>query len=95
MPDIVEPLVLDLIEWVARSPRPYSEVIETWRTSCPRLTVWEDAVDKGYVTRQSVDGGGLMVAATGAGLKLLADNGRTVATKGAPGDRAAPSRQRV
>ena len=45
-------LVLDLVEWVARQPRLYSEVIETWRTSCPRLTIWEDAVDRGYVTRQ-------------------------------------------
>ena len=46
-----DPLVLDLVEWIAREPRLYSEVIESWRTSCPRLTIWEDAVDRGYVTR--------------------------------------------
>ena len=54
MPDTTDPLVLDLVEWIAREPRLYSEVIETWRTSCPRLTIWEDAVDRGYVARQCV-----------------------------------------
>ena len=38
-------LVLDLVEWVARSPHPYDAVMEAWRTSCPRLAVWEEAVD--------------------------------------------------
>ncbi len=38
----------------ARAARLYSEVIETWRTSCPRLTIWEDAVDRGYVARRPV-----------------------------------------
>ena len=52
MAEHVDPLVLDLVEWIAREPRPYSEVIETWRTSCPRLTIWEDAVDRGYVARE-------------------------------------------
>ena len=48
MIDTTDPLVLDLLEWIAREPRLYIEVIETWRTSCPRLTIWEDAVDGGY-----------------------------------------------
>ena len=47
MADAADPLVLDFVEWIAREPRLYSEVIETWRTSCPRLTIWEDAVDRG------------------------------------------------
>ena len=54
MTETTDALVLDLVEWVAREPRLYSEVIETWRTSCPRLTIWEDAVDLGYVARQPV-----------------------------------------
>ncbi len=48
MADSTDPLVLDLVEWIAREPRLYAEVIETWRTSCPRLTIWEDAVDRGF-----------------------------------------------
>ena len=50
--EAADPLVLDLVEWIAREPRLYSEVIENWRTSCPRLTIWEDAVDRGYVARE-------------------------------------------
>jgi hypothetical protein len=48
----INPLVFDLLEWLAISPRPYAEVMEVWRTSCPRLTIWEDAVDLGYVVRR-------------------------------------------
>ena len=40
-----EALVLELLAWVARRPRSYRETIEAWRTSCPRLPVWEDATD--------------------------------------------------
>jgi hypothetical protein len=57
-------------------PRPYSEVIETWRTSCPRLTIWEDAVDRGYVVRQPVAGAGVRVAITEGGEKFLRAHGR-------------------
>jgi hypothetical protein len=73
--DVSDPLVLDLVEWIARAPRLYSEVIDAWRTSCPRLTIWEDAVDRGYVARESV-AGGARVAITQEGRKLLRDNGR-------------------
>jgi hypothetical protein len=48
----INPLVFDLLEWLAISPRPYAEVMDVWRTSCPRLTIWEDAVDLGYVVRR-------------------------------------------
>jgi hypothetical protein len=75
MVDLADPLVLDLVEWVAREPRLYSEVIATWRTSCPRLTIWEDAVDRGYVAREAV-AGGVRVAITEGGEKFLRDNGR-------------------
>ena len=47
MSEIADPLVLDFVEWIAREPRFYAEVVATWRTSCPRLTIWEDAVDGG------------------------------------------------
>jgi hypothetical protein len=76
MPDTSDPLVLDLVEWIAREPRLYSEVLESWRTSCPRLTIWEDAVDRGYVTRQSVAGFGVRVAITADGVTLLRRHGR-------------------
>lgn len=74
-----EPLILDLVEWVARQPRSYGEVMEAWRTSCPRLPVWEDAVDRGLVERRE---GGAPVSVTAAGLAYLADNGRAVRRAG-------------
>ena len=70
MTETSDPLVLDLVEWIAREPRPYSEVIESWRTSCPRLTIREDAIDRGYVAREPV-AGGVVVAITADGEKFL------------------------
>ena len=76
MMEAADPLVLDFVEWVAREPRFYSEVIAIWRTSCPRLTIWEDAVDRGYVTREVIAGTGVIVAVTEGGKKLLRAHGR-------------------
>jgi hypothetical protein len=76
MADTSDPLVLDLVEWIAKAPRLYSEVIDSWRTSCPRLTIWEDAVDRGYVAREAVAGVGTIVTVTADGEKFLRDNGR-------------------
>ena len=76
MTDAADPLVLDFVEWIAREPRAYSEVIGAWKTSCPRLTIWEDAVDRGYVTRETIAGFGIVVTVTENGEKLLRANGR-------------------
>jgi hypothetical protein len=75
----VEPLILDLVEWVAKAPRPYIEVMDAWRTSCPRLTVWEDAVDHGYLVRERQDGGEVLVKITPLGRRHLRDSGRVPA----------------
>ena len=71
MTDTVENLVLDLIEWVARKTRTYEETMDAWRTSCPRLPVWEDAVERALVETDSSNGHAI-VRATAAGLALLA-----------------------
>lgn len=42
-------LTLQFLEWVAEAPRSHADVIETWRSSCPRLSIWEDAVLDGLV----------------------------------------------
>ena len=64
-------LVLDFVEWIAASPRRYCDVMEAWRTSCPRLTIWEDAIDQVLVQRCHVNGE-LSIEATEAGRDLLA-----------------------
>jgi len=77
MTELADPLVLDFVEWIAREPRLYAEVVGTWKTSCPRLTIWEDAADRGYVARERVAGFGLLVTVTEDGERLLRANGRT------------------
>ena len=42
-------LTLEFLDWVARRPRTYGEAMEAWRTTCPRLTVWEDAQATGLI----------------------------------------------
>ena len=49
MPDPVDTLILDLLEWIGPKARPYREVIEAWCTSCPQLPVWEEANARGFV----------------------------------------------
>jgi hypothetical protein len=65
--DTLTPLICDLLEWLERSPRSHAEVIDGWRTSCPRLPVWEEATDRGYVVRR-----GRFVEVTAEGRTLLA-----------------------
>jgi hypothetical protein len=67
MADNLEYLVLDLLEWLGSSPRPYSEVLDAWRTSCPRLPVWEDANDRGFIRRLNEPGRGQLVSVSAAG----------------------------
>ncbi len=66
MSDVIGPLVRDLVTWCARAPRPYSEVLDAWRTSCPRLMVWEEAVARGLVETRTTERG-LVVEVTPAG----------------------------
>lgn len=76
MSSTMEPLILDMLEWIAKEPRTYGEVMEAWRTSCPRLTVWEDAVDRGLVAREMRSTMGVMVVVTPDGREWLRTHGR-------------------
>jgi D-3-phosphoglycerate dehydrogenase / 2-oxoglutarate reductase len=67
----VDNLILDLLEWLGPAPRPYAEVIEAWRTSCPRLPVWEEANDRGLIERQTVRGRGPAVTVSALGAEYL------------------------
>ena len=51
-----ESLILDLLEWLAKCDRSYEEVMDAWRTSCPRLPVWEDANERRLVVKEYVQG---------------------------------------
>jgi hypothetical protein len=85
MPTAPPQLILDFLTWLAAGPRPYAEVMEAWRTSCPRLTVWEDAVDEGLVVRRALEGAGVVVELTPTGRARLNH-------AGAPGEDRHPGR---
>ena len=70
MPDTVEALILDLLDWLTVRDRTYEEVMDAWRTSCPRLPVWEDANERGLLTQDEVNGK-CVVRVTSKGLVLL------------------------
>lgn len=60
MSDVIEApmnaLVIDLLSSLAAGARPYGDVMSAWRTSCPRLPVWEEVNDRGFVARLTRDG---------------------------------------
>jgi hypothetical protein len=71
MSETVEALILDLLEWIGPGSRPYAEVLDAWRTSCPRLTVWEDANEQGYIATRFEPGRGEFVSVSAVGLEHL------------------------
>jgi hypothetical protein len=42
-------LTIQFLEWLSERPRTYGETMDAWRTSCPRLSIWEDALSAGLV----------------------------------------------
>ena len=68
-------LLAQFLAWVAARPRGYAETMAAWRTSCPRLQVWEDATAEGLVRLVAGVGatqGEVRVALTEAGRAALA-----------------------
>lgn len=65
----VSPLMIQFLESLASRPLPYADVMEGWRTSCPRLSIWEDAVLGGFVQYQA--GGERLVSLTPRGRSVL------------------------
>ena len=70
MTDAVDTLVHDLLEWVGTG-RPYAEVMDAWKTSCPRLPVWEEAASRGLLACSRDAGGVEWVRVTRTGEALL------------------------
>jgi hypothetical protein len=67
----VDSLVLDLLEWIGPDARPYDEVMEAWRTSCPRLPVWERANELGFLERRPGPTSRQMISVSPAGAAHL------------------------
>jgi hypothetical protein len=58
---------VELLAWVSDRERSYADVVEAWKSNCPRLAVWDDAVTAGLVTARRD-----RVALTERGLAALA-----------------------
>ena len=71
MNDPVEPLILDLLEWIGVGSRPYRDVIDAWRTSCPRLPVWEEANSRGFIDHSHEPGSAARVSVSNQGVAHL------------------------
>ena len=71
MSNAVDLLILNMLEWIGPKPRPYAEVMESWRTSCPRLPVWEDANAQGFLDHHHEPGRGTFVSVSTAGVAHL------------------------
>jgi hypothetical protein len=55
--DVIESLILDLLEWIANGGKTYDEVMDAWRTSCPKLPVWEEANELGFLAKEAAQDG--------------------------------------
>ena len=72
---MTESLTIQLLEWIEARPRTYAEAIEAWRTSCPRLSVWDDATTDGLI-RSNRANDAPTVELTPAGQAKLSANSR-------------------
>jgi len=74
--DPIDALILDLLEWIGPQSRAYSEVMEAWRTSCPRLPIWEEANERGFIERHHQQGIGVFISVTDLGHDFLGQHRR-------------------
>ena len=48
-PAIPKTLMAQFLRWLEERPRSYAETMDAWRSNCPRLSDWEDALDEGLI----------------------------------------------
>jgi hypothetical protein len=65
MPKPVSLLTVQFLAWVADRPRTYADVMEAWRSNCPRNPVWEDAVIEGLVCFENGSRGTVVLTSLG------------------------------
>jgi hypothetical protein len=74
-------LALQFLTWVAAGPRTHDDVMDVWRSTCPRQSVWEDMVIDGLVAFQN---GSKRIGLTAAGRTALAAQQPTAMCAGHP-----------
>ena len=73
MSTTTDALTRQMLEWIAARPRDRAEVMEAWRTSCPRLSIWEDACIDGLIDYEAGTG---KIILSAAGKQVLSMAGK-------------------
>ena len=81
MSDSPSLIMIQFLSWVADRPRSYAETMDAWRTSCPRLSVWEDAVIADLVRLEGEGGRVVKLTNRGAAVLRQAQNREPVAAR--------------
>jgi hypothetical protein len=79
MTDAPSLIMIQFLSWVADRPRSYADTMDAWRTSCPRLSVWEDAVITDLVRLEGEGGRAVKLTERGAAVLRQAQNQDTMA----------------
>lgn len=66
-------IMIQFLAWIADRPRNYAQTMEAWRSSCPRLSVWEDAIIEGLIRIESNANRGIRLTPQGAAVLAKAD----------------------
>ena len=72
MPQQPSLIMIQFLAWIADRPRNYAQTMEAWRSSCPRLSVWEDAIIEGLIRIES--NANRSIALTRQGMAVLAQS---------------------
>jgi hypothetical protein len=88
MSDPAHALTLQFLAWVAEAPRTYAQAMEAWRSTCPRLSIWEDAILDGLV---AFEGG----ATRNQSRVTLTPKGRAALAPHAPAPARQPAARRL
>jgi hypothetical protein len=81
-------IMIQFLQWVAARPRSREDVMEAWRSSCPRFPVWEDARAEGLIRQCGGERGEHRVELTKLGDAVL----RRAGKQDRPGRRPAVQR---
>ena len=65
-------LTRQLLQWIRSERRTYADALDVWRSSCPRHTIWEDALAAGFIDCGSAPASPL--ALTPAGERFLRES---------------------
>jgi D-3-phosphoglycerate dehydrogenase len=71
MPTQPSLIMIQFLQWIADRPRSREDVMDAWRSSCPRFPVWEDARADGLIRQCGGDRGEHRVELTERGRAAL------------------------